>query len=188
MATALRSVTIQEAERDMRERVQVEGRLVDGDDVSSVSASATRILRTLAPPLLAALFVLLLIQLPLAYGLARRLQRGHEERERLLARAIEASDAERRRIAGDLHDGVVQDLAGVPSGSPRIAAKATDEDARVLNASIERLRKASATCGRCGGDPPAAARACWRCAVCSPPSSRSASRAAAASAPRRPAR
>ena len=108
---------------------------------SSVSASATRILRTLAPPLLAALFVLLLIQLPLAYGLARRLQRGHDERERLLARAIEASDTERRRIAGDLHDGVVQDLAGVAFGLAPIAAKATDEDARVLNASIERLRQ-----------------------------------------------
>jgi signal transduction histidine kinase len=108
---------------------------------SSVSASATRILRTLAPPLLAALFVLLLIQVPLAYGLARRLQRGHDERERLLARAIEASDTERRRIAGDLHDGVVQDLAGVAFGLAPIAAKAEADDARVLNASIERLRQ-----------------------------------------------
>jgi two-component system NarL family sensor kinase len=108
---------------------------------SSVSASASRILRTLAPPLLAALGVLLLIQLPLAYGLARRLQRGHAERERLLARAIEASESERRRIAADLHDGVVQDLAGVAFGLAPIAAKAQGDDAKVLNGSVERLRQ-----------------------------------------------
>jgi signal transduction histidine kinase len=108
---------------------------------SAVSASATRILRTLAPPLLAALGVLLLIQLPLAYGLARRLQRGHAERERLLARAIEASESERRRIAADLHDGVVQDLAGVAFGLAPMAAQATGDDAKVLNDSVERLRQ-----------------------------------------------
>ena len=50
--------------------------------------------------------VLLLLQVPLALSLARRLNRSHEA-------VIEASDAERRRIAADLHDGVVQDLAGV---------------------------------------------------------------------------
>jgi hypothetical protein len=55
----------------------------------AVSASASRILRTLAPPLLGGLLVLLAVQVPLAYGLARRLQRDHDERERLLARAID---------------------------------------------------------------------------------------------------
>jgi signal transduction histidine kinase len=59
---------------------------------------------------------------PLAWSRARGLQRGHRERERLLERAIEASDAERRRIAADLHDGVVQNLAGV---SYSLAAAAT---------------------------------------------------------------
>nr|WP_246299145.1 histidine kinase [Nocardioides panaciterrulae] len=44
--------------------------------------------------------------------LTRQLTRAGEERERLLRSAIDASDAERRRIARDLHDGVVQDLAG----------------------------------------------------------------------------
>ena len=41
-----------------------------------------------------------------------QVRRGARERERLLQTAIDASDAERRRIARDLHDGVVQDLAG----------------------------------------------------------------------------
>jgi signal transduction histidine kinase len=45
--------------------------------------------------------------------MARRLQRGHREREMLLVNAVDASSQERRRIAADLHDGVVQDLAGI---------------------------------------------------------------------------
>jgi len=36
-----------------------------------------------------------------------------KEREALLQQAIDASDAERKRIASDLHDGVVQTLAGL---------------------------------------------------------------------------
>ncbi len=63
--------------------------------------------------MIGALILLALIQLPLAWWLARRIQRGQDERERLLKRAIDASDVERRRIARDLHDGVVQDLAAV---------------------------------------------------------------------------
>jgi two-component system NarL family sensor kinase len=46
------------------------------------------------------------------WGLTRRLRRAADERQRLLTAVIEASEAERRRIARDLHDGVVQDIAG----------------------------------------------------------------------------
>lgn len=59
-----------------------------------------------------ALIVLVLLALPMLLVLTRRLTSGAQERERLLHTAIDASDAERRRIARDLHDGVVQDLAG----------------------------------------------------------------------------
>lgn len=59
------------------------------------------------------LLVLQLIQVPLAGSMARRLERGRRDRERLLRQAIVASETERRRIAHDLHDGVVQDLVGV---------------------------------------------------------------------------
>ena len=59
------------------------------------------------------LLVLYLVQVPLAYSLARRLRARQREREELLRRAIDASDLERRRIAADLHDGAVQRLAGV---------------------------------------------------------------------------
>jgi len=112
---------------------------------SSVSASASRLVRAFGPPLIGGLIVLLLFQVPLAWSLVKRLQRGHAERERLLAGAIEASDAERRRIASDLHDGVVQDLAGVAFGLAPIAADARkrgdEEEARVLGESVDTLRQ-----------------------------------------------
>jgi two-component system, NarL family, sensor kinase len=69
--------------------------------------------RRFAPPSLGALLVLELVQIPFAWGLARRIRRQQAEREGLLRHAVEASDAERRRIAGELHDGVVQELTGM---------------------------------------------------------------------------
>jgi two-component system NarL family sensor kinase len=77
-----------------------------------VDRSAGQLWRTFAPLTLGALLLLELIQLPLAWSLARSLRQRHDEREGLLERAIEASDVERRKIASDLHDGAVQDLAG----------------------------------------------------------------------------
>ena len=79
---------------------------------SSIASSGTSIWKAFAPVLVGALLIFALLQLPLAASMARRLRRGHAEREALLKRAIDASDQERRRIAGDLHDGVVQSLAG----------------------------------------------------------------------------
>jgi signal transduction histidine kinase len=112
---------------------------------SSVSANGERLVRAFAPPLLAGLLVLLLFQLPLAWSLARRLQRGHREREALMANAIEASARERRRIAADLHDGVVQDLAGVAFGLAPLAAEARtrgdEAEAEVLGDATARLRQ-----------------------------------------------
>ena len=55
---------------------------------------------------------LVVIVTPMLFALTRRLTRAARERERLLQSALDASDRERRRIARDLHDGVVQDLAG----------------------------------------------------------------------------
>jgi two-component system NarL family sensor kinase len=80
---------------------------------SFISARGRHIFGEFAPGLLGALILLAFIQLPLAWQLARGVERGQRDRERLLQRAIESSDLERRRIARDLHDGVVQDLAAV---------------------------------------------------------------------------
>jgi signal transduction histidine kinase len=80
------------------------------DDVTS---TGRRIWLPFAALLLVCLLLLWLVQVPLAWRLARRLERAQRDRERLLVRAVEASADERRKIAADLHDGVVQDLAGI---------------------------------------------------------------------------
>jgi signal transduction histidine kinase len=104
---------------------------------SSISADGADLLRKIAPTLLGALAVLLLFQVPLAFSLARRLRRGHAEREHLLHTAIEASDAERRRIASDLHDGVVQDVAGVAFGLAPLADAAARRGDPEASAALE---------------------------------------------------
>jgi two-component system, NarL family, sensor kinase len=80
---------------------------------SSVTEDTRRLVVTLLPAAVGGLLVLALLQLPLAWSMARRLQAGRREREDLLRRALDASVDERRRIAADLHDGVVQELAAV---------------------------------------------------------------------------
>lgn len=59
-----------------------------------------------------AVSLLLLLNLPVSVWLIRRVARGHMERIRLLSNEVASADRERRNIARDLHDGVVQDLAG----------------------------------------------------------------------------
>ena len=93
---------------------------------STVASTGRRIWIPFAALLLVSLFLLWLVQVPLAWRLARRLRRSQEDREQLLVRTLEASDDERRRIAADLHDGVVQDLAGI-SYSLSAAAEQADE-------------------------------------------------------------
>jgi signal transduction histidine kinase len=80
---------------------------------ASIASERQRLVLQFLPVLLAALVLLWLTQLPLARSMGRRLKEGQREREELLLRAIESSDRERRRVAHDLHDGVIQDLAGL---------------------------------------------------------------------------
>ncbi len=68
---------------------------------------------TIAPAVLVPLVLLLLLILPLAVSLARRVARQEAERSTLVRLAAEASATERRAMAAELHDGVVQDLSGV---------------------------------------------------------------------------
>jgi signal transduction histidine kinase len=79
----------------------------------AVASTGRRIWIPFAVLLLVCLVLLWLVQVPLAWRLARRLERSQHERELLLVRSVEASADVRRRIAADLHDGVVQDLAGI---------------------------------------------------------------------------
>ena len=77
----------------------------------------------------------MVLLLPILWRLLDRLKRAQAQREALLQRAVDASTEERRRIAGALHDGVVQDLAAtsfavagaaeraVALGQPRLAGE-----------------------------------------------------------------
>ncbi|TFD07682.1 MULTISPECIES: sensor histidine kinase [unclassified Cryobacterium] len=67
----------------------------------------------LIPAFLLSLGALQLAQLFPAVQLARRIQNHQSTKRQLLQHAIEASDLERQRIARDLHDDVIQDLAGL---------------------------------------------------------------------------
>ena len=115
---------------------------------SSVSESGSALLDRFAPALIGAAIAIALLLVPLAWSLARRLQREHSEREALLRRSLDASDLERRRIAADLHDGILQDLTGAafslsaagerveePGAKGRIEAAA-----RACRAAVRKLR------------------------------------------------
>ena len=108
---------------------------------SFIDARATRIFREFGYIALAALILLALIQLPLAWQLSRRVQRGQRERMELLQRAVDASERERRRIAADLHDGVVQHLAGVSYSLSATASTAPPELAPTLNEAAAETRQ-----------------------------------------------
>ena len=102
--------------------VQVYNRVQAGDttllyevyyELPTVAGSALTNISKLLPAFVVGLVLLWLLQLPLAWRLVTRLKQSQDDREALHRKVIEASDNERRRIARDLHDGVVQSLAGV---------------------------------------------------------------------------
>jgi two-component system NarL family sensor kinase len=80
---------------------------------SRIDASSNRIWRAFIPVFLVTLAALAIAQLPLGYWLARRIRSEQQRREILQRRADQASAEERRRIAHELHDGPLQDLAGI---------------------------------------------------------------------------
>lgn len=107
------------------------------DDVSRRSAE---VLNAFRPITFTGLLVFLAVTGSLVWVLTRRLDAAAAARERLLIAAVEASDTERRRIARDLHDGVVQQLAGTS-----FALSAAARDAR------ERPERARQLEGLAGG-------------------------------------
>ncbi|MDQ6856784.1 MAG: sensor histidine kinase [Candidatus Dormibacteraeota bacterium] len=79
----------------------------------AISQYQQSVWQSFLPVLIIGLAILFVVQIPLAVGMARRLRASLAERQVLLERVINASEQERRRIARDLHDGVVQRLAAV---------------------------------------------------------------------------
>lgn len=114
----------------------------------SLTGSSRELLRRLAMPLGAGLALLWFLQLPLANSLARRVRHAEAERVSLLEQVVTASERERERIAADLHDGVVQDLAGLTfelSAATKTAVTAEhrevlERSAAIARKSMQRLR------------------------------------------------
>ena len=117
--------------------------------VQTVQQRAAEVLTPFRRITLGALLALLLVGVPLLGVLTLRLTRASRARERLMRRAVESSEAERRRIARDLHDGVVQELAGTafalsgtarePALSPRLREDLVGSS-RSLRRSLRQLR------------------------------------------------
>ena len=111
----------------------------------NLEARADELFRLFRPLTVGGLLLFLLLTTPLVWILSRRADAAAADRERLLVMAADASDAERRRVARDLHDGVVQDLAGTSfalSGIARDVEAGSALDRPRLNADLERLAAA----------------------------------------------
>jgi len=101
-----------------------------------------------APISVGVLLALLAMQLPLAHRMVTQLRAAGQERELLQARALDASTEERRRIAGSLHDGIVQDVSAasllVAGAADRLRERApsgsADTDADELTHAAQALR------------------------------------------------
>lgn len=112
-----------------------------------VAEARTELSTILVPFALLALLLLGVAQLPVSVGLLRRVSKADAERSRLLSSALTASERERRAIARDLHDSVVQDLAGagyaLAALRPDLSAKSTpivDKVGQVVRAAVGSLR------------------------------------------------
>ena len=120
------------------------------ESYSEVADLAQRTWLRFAPAALGALALLQVLQVPLAWRLASKLRRSRQAEDALLRAAVDASDAERRRIAGEVHDHVVQDLTGLAfdidaaqmRGRPRDPEDAAllERTARGVRQTVEDLR------------------------------------------------
>jgi signal transduction histidine kinase len=75
------------------------------------------------------LLLFAVVVLPMAIRLSRRVERHEAERSKMMRHALVASELERRRIAQELHDGVIQDMAGITFALPTVVSSLPDDEA-----------------------------------------------------------
>ncbi len=111
-----------------------------------VTARSGQLWRGFAGITLSSILLLVVLLVPVLWRLLDRLRRFQDQREALLVRAVEASNEERRRIAGTLHDGVVQDLVAtslvVAGSAERAAVRHEDMLADELRSAAGTVRSA----------------------------------------------
>jgi two-component system, NarL family, sensor kinase len=90
-----------------------------------VAARSAELWRGFTGVTTSSLLLLVVLTAPIVWSLLARLRREEAQRAALLQRAVDASDVERRRIAGTLHDGPVQELVAT-SFAAESAADAAD--------------------------------------------------------------
>lgn len=122
-------------------------------DGESVKQEHADMVLGMAPAVLLALVVLQIAQLVPAVRLARRIQRHRLARQLLLQRALEASDTERKRIARNLHDDVIQELSGLAyalqaegKDGPTPQRPLILQAGTMLQDNIHRLREMTSAC------------------------------------------
>lgn len=113
-----------------------------------VGNATTLALWQILPLVVGALLLLQLVEIPIAVRLARRVAGQKAERAALLERALSASERERRQLAADLHDGVIQDLAGAGYALAALArsvppgqAATTERVGVVVRGAVDSLRR-----------------------------------------------
>lgn len=104
-----------------------------------VSERAAELRRGFVGVTLSSLLLLVVLMTPVLSRLLRRLRTVSEHRERVLERSLGASDAERRRIAGTLHDGPVQELVASSLAASVAAERAAARGDVELATSFERV-------------------------------------------------
>jgi signal transduction histidine kinase len=106
-----------------------------------IDSDVRAIMKRIAPLPLVALLLFVLAMFPLGWSLARRVDRAQAESKRSLQHALSAADLERRRIARDLHDGVMQDVSGAGYALSAVSAGLPDdaETPRRLVGEVSRL-------------------------------------------------
>lgn len=128
------------------------------------------------PIVLAGLLVLGMATIPLSVSLARRMECERDERQAAVRYGLPASDLERHELAQQLHDGVIQDLAGAgllldairlndhQQPSPPAHVPLLDHAHHLIQQDVRRLRELATT--RCSPRP-------TRPSTCGPPSTSS---------------
>ena len=164
VSSELSDLTRQEnlGERDQEQLLEVYAGTADVDGVPMVveaylstdqmAATERSIVQSILGLSVGVVLLFMIAVLPLALSLARRVERKEAEHLKMFRHVQLATDLERRRIAQDLHDGVIQDLAGlsyalpvvqsrvVPGPEGQQAREAVDRMSGILHRDVAALR------------------------------------------------